>query len=147
MEIRAIQSRSEPLTDRAQSSTFMATFLLGAIGECADDLKRCSCQRCNSRCVPEILRYARDSLGNWFWIEMGNFRQSQSLWRRHRRKCAQIKAGGSIIILEQGELQGNGEVLGNVSNSVLVAPSGSPGRLTINGNYVANFRPANCKLN
>ena len=46
-----------------------------------------------------------------------------------------VVVGGLLLIQEAGELQGNGRLMGDVSNGVLVAPGASLGRLTIAGNY------------
>ncbi|VVE07736.1 outer membrane autotransporter [Pandoraea horticolens] len=43
--------------------------------------------------------------------------------------------GGNVAVGTQGILRGHGTVLGNVSNSGVVAPGGSIGTLRVNGNY------------
>ncbi|WP_036662661.1 autotransporter domain-containing protein [Pandoraea sp. SD6-2] len=44
--------------------------------------------------------------------------------------------GGNVQVSTRGTLRGHGTVLGNVNNSGTVAPGGSIGTLTVNGNYV-----------
>ncbi len=43
--------------------------------------------------------------------------------------------GGDANVISSGILRGHGTILGNVSNSGTVAPGGSIGTLTVNGNY------------
>jgi len=46
-----------------------------------------------------------------------------------------ITAKSGIHIVERGQLSGNGRIIGDVTNSSVVAPGNSPGQIRIEGNY------------
>ncbi|MBX3741248.1 MAG: hypothetical protein KF712_09680 [Akkermansiaceae bacterium] len=46
-----------------------------------------------------------------------------------------ITAESGVHIVERGQLSGNGQIIGDVTNSSVVAPGNSPGEIRIRGNY------------